>query len=553
MPLNPDDLPTQVAHESIPTIRVYRTMKKSVIELKGNRKIPKGQAIHWMKIPMLLHRYPQVLCVCAGFISCLITFAAETAANQKPHMKNTPVNAAARENVAANPINPTISIPGSPSVQLPPLEPTSSAMLPGQLELPLFRTCSDGSISLAEELRDFCQFGGSTVCVPIEFPTARGLQNVPGFINVFWTVKQRQSHSLHRISYRACFKPELARFFIERSTKPGDIVLDPFSGRGTVALESAFLGRVAYSNDLNPVSYYFTAARLNPPTPEQVFTRLHEISLSFSGEIREDLLVFYHPETLCELQALRHYFLSRRAAGEFDNVDLWLCMVCMNRLTGQSDGFFSVITMPPTFAVSVRAQTKINEKKLRSPEKREVRSVILKKSTKLLSHVNDTVRRVLAEAACRSKVLIGPADNLSAVPSGSVSLAITSPPFLNVVNYAADNWLRCWFVGVDSASLDLTVTSRLDRWREAMTRALRELHRVLKPGGRVAFEVGEIRRGRLKLERSVLSCGVEAGFVPELVMINAPEEFAKQSHCNKITNNVEGTNTNRIVLFKKVD
>jgi hypothetical protein len=38
-----------------------------------------------------------------------------------------------------------------------------------------------------------------------------------------------------------------------------------------------------------------------------------------------------------------------------------------------------------------------------------------------------------------------------------------------------------------------------------------ELARVLKRGGYVAFEVGEVRNGRIKLEEAVLPCGVAAG------------------------------------------
>ncbi|HLP20496.1 MAG TPA: DNA methyltransferase, partial [Chitinophagales bacterium] len=69
-------------------------------------------------------------------------------------------------------------------------------------------------------------------------PTLRTTQliaghKVPVFVNEFWTAKKRQANAIHEISYRACFKPELPRFFIERFTQPGDVVYDPFNGRGT--------------------------------------------------------------------------------------------------------------------------------------------------------------------------------------------------------------------------------------------------------------------------------------------------------------------------------
>ena len=69
-----------------------------------------------------------------------------------------------------------------------------------------------------------------------------------------WTSRQRQAANLHEISYRACYKPQLPRHFIERLTRPGDRVYDPFSGRGTTAVEAALLARRVAANDVNPLS-----------------------------------------------------------------------------------------------------------------------------------------------------------------------------------------------------------------------------------------------------------------------------------------------------------
>ena len=66
---------------------------------------------------------------------------------------------------------------------------------------------------------------------------------VPTFVDEFWTARQRAASSLHEVSYRACFKPALPRFFIERLTEPGDVVLDPFAGRGTTVVEAAIHAR----------------------------------------------------------------------------------------------------------------------------------------------------------------------------------------------------------------------------------------------------------------------------------------------------------------------
>ena len=70
------------------------------------------------------------------------------------------------------------------------------------------------------------------------------------------------------------------------------------------------------------------------------------------------------------------------------------------------------------------------------------------------------------------------------------------------------------------------------------------------PGGHIAFEVGEVRAGRLRLEEAVLPCGISAGLDPRLILINQ-QEFTKTANCWGVSNGTKGTNTNRIVLFRK--
>jgi hypothetical protein len=72
----------------------------------------------------------------------------------------------------------------------------------------------------------------------------------------------------------------------------------------------------------------------------------------------------------------------------------------------------------------------------------------------------------------------------------------------------------------------------------------------VRPGGHVAFEVGEVRGGTIKLEETVIPAAMESGFEPALVLINA-QVFTKTANCWGVTNNAKGTNTNRIVLLRR--
>lgn len=403
---------------------------------------------------------------------------------------------------------------------------------------------------LMDELAGFREFGAATREFATAFTTPDGLREVRTFVNEFWTARQRQASSLHEVSYRACFKPQLPRFFIERLTQPGDVVYDPFMGRGTTPVEAALLGRIPFGNDINPLSLAFASPRLRPPMLDQVEVRLGEINLADHDELPDDLLVFYHPETLREICALKKYFLHRHKLNATDALDSWLCMVALNRLTGHSPGFFSVYTLPPNQAVSIGSQRKINEKRKQTPPRRDVAKLILKKSKQLLGDCDEEVRNMLHPVADRACFTNAPADATHDLPSGSVSLVVTSPPFLDVVQYADDNWLRCWFLGIDPKSVALTVPKKLNAWAAVMTGVFHELHRLLKPGGHIAFEVGEVHSGRTKLEESVLTCGVAAGLDPLLVLIN-DQKFTKTANCWGVDNMSKGTNTNRIVLFRK--
>ncbi|MCI0744923.1 MAG: site-specific DNA-methyltransferase, partial [Verrucomicrobia subdivision 3 bacterium] len=161
---------------------------------------------------------------------------------------------------------------------------------------------------MAADLRAFQEFGQPTRELTTRAQAFSGeALAVPTFVNEFWTSKQRAANNLHEISYRACFKPQLPRFFIERLTAPGEIVFDPFMGRGTTLVEAALLRRVPAGCDVNPLSITLTRPRLNPPLQAAVEKRLTQIDFDASDEFPEELLVFYHPQTLRQICALKRY------------------------------------------------------------------------------------------------------------------------------------------------------------------------------------------------------------------------------------------------------
>lgn len=370
----------------------------------------------------------------------------------------------------------------------------------------------------------------------------RGRGDLPYEFGEFWTARQRQAERIHEISYRSCFKPQLPAWFIDRYSRPGDVVYDPFMGRGTTPIEAALRGRVPWGADIAPLCAALAEPRVNPPPLRAIADRLDRIpfrEFAKSEVAREDLLAFYHPRTLARIEGLRRWLLERA----LDKTDRWIRMVAINRLTGHSPGFFSVWTMPPNQAVTAERQEVINRRRGQTPPERDVAALILRKSKSLLSQ--------RAPKAAGALFLRRPADSTPEIPDDSVALTVTSPPFLDIVNYEQDNWLRCWFLGVDPKSAPIARHRNVADWTRFVRSAFAELARITRPGGHVAFEVGEVRNGSVWLEEHVVASVEALPFRVRRVLINE-QRFTKTSNTWGISNNRRGTNTNRIVLMERM-
>ena len=102
---------------------------------------------------------------------------------------------------------------------------------------------------------------GLTPAQPAELP--------PIDIAPEWKDQQRLwGHSFHPMcSYLASFPAALAHAFIARYSRRGDVVLDPFSGRGTTPLQASAEGRIGVGNDLNPFAHLLTASKVEAASP----------------------------------------------------------------------------------------------------------------------------------------------------------------------------------------------------------------------------------------------------------------------------------------------
>jgi len=358
-------------------------------------------------------------------------------------------------------------------------------------------------------------------------------------------------HSLHYVvSYRAAFKPELPDYFIRRYTKAGQIVGDPFCGRGTTVLQANILGRYAYANDISPFAVWLTRAKTNPVPLSEVCSFL--AGIDWEGSVAEsyppELLLFYHPKTLHEL------LLLKKSIREAETpVARFVALLAVSRLHGHSPGFFSVYTMPQ-FSVPPQAQRRINRKRRQVPEYRPVLPRLLAKAKAALRDGQIAKIRRMSMHNCYTRC---DARTLYGWQSESVDLIVTSPPFLNKVDYLANNWLEYWFLDIDPETFgaQMLQTANLEEWQAYMACFLQEMERVLKPGGVCVIEAGDVlyRKQTINLDETIAAALAAAGcrFLQPLEVLIQRQNFTKLSHCFAVTNNCKGTNTQRMLVLQK--
>ncbi|MCL4279054.1 MAG: hypothetical protein KJZ60_05120, partial [Ignavibacteriaceae bacterium] len=253
-----------------------------------------------------------------------------------------------------------------------------------------------------------------------------------------------------------------------------------------------------------------------------------------------------------EIMSLRNYLISKKKNSSEDFIDEWSRMVATSRLTGHSKNFFSVYTLPPNQAVTSERQKKINKQIGQKPEYKDIKFIILKKSRDLTVRLNKNLINQLNRISNKAMFLNEDARSTSAIKKNSINLTVTSPPFLDIVNYVEDNWLRCWFNNINAKKISrrITISKKIDEWEKVMLEVFKELYRITKRGGHVAFEVGEIRKGKIKLDEHIVPIGIKTGFDCSGIIINQ-QKFTKTANIWGVNNNTVGTNTNRIVLFRK--
>jgi len=139
--------------------------------------------------------------------------------------------------------------------------------------------------------------------------------------------------------------------------------------------------------------------------------RARRYFLSEANFAKSSWMIYKTRRTFPEIRLAQEISLARTQeehAGFRGRLDL---PARLNRLTGHSPGFFSVYTLPPNQAVSVKSQKKINAQRQPIPAAPLRADLILKKTRNLLGDCTTAVRETLAGVAPKSLLLTQPASH----------------------------------------------------------------------------------------------------------------------------------------------
>ena len=249
--------------------------------------------------------------------------------------------------------------------------------------------------------------------------------------------------------YLAMFPEDFVFKHAKEYTSEGDRIFDPFSGRGTTLFQSLLMKRKAAAVDVNPVAYCISKAKAQIPSLDNVqdeierLEKLYYARARLSLDVEQDKLppffkrAYYH-STLRQL-----LYLRRALKWRDDPVHCFIMALALGSLHGESDKSRSYFSnqMPRTISTKPSYSLKYWSENELWPNKRDVFSLLQSRAGFRLLDQQGVRRGSVALADARLSSQVFPR------LKNSVSAIITSPPYLDMLRYEEDQWLRLWFLG----------------------------------------------------------------------------------------------------------
>ncbi len=241
------------------------------------------------------------------------------------------------------------------------------------------------------------------------------------------------------------FPEAFAERWLARLTRPGDLVLDPFCGRGTVPFQALLMERRSIGCDTNPVAYCVSRAKTSAPPLHRVIWRINELERAYRARLSSDesrhlpefFRYAYHPATLSQIVYLRNALQGKRSI-----TDCMVVALVLGSLHGESEKSSRFLSNQMPHTISTKPGYSVTfwrQRRLKAPE-RDAFELLRTQAVYRYETGRPKERGLILQIDMRDL----PRQFKLPTP---IRCAITSPPYFDVTNYAEDQWLRLWFLG----------------------------------------------------------------------------------------------------------
>lgn len=306
--------------------------------------------------------------------------------------------------------------------------------------------------------------------------------------------------------YYAMFPTYFADQVVTRYTRPGDVVVDPFAGRGTAVFSAAHQGRYGLGVEVNPVGWVYAKVKLGPADKSRVAARISEIAeldVTFAAQAAELPAFFHH----CFSDPIRAFLACARDTLNWRNdmVDRTVMALLLVYLHGKQGAAFSnqmrqTKSMAPDYAIRWW-----KDRGLAPPEFDPVTFMAKRLDWRYKKGIPRTEGSDVSLGNAESEVpAIGSALQAAQRPA---RLLLTSPPYFSVTNYHYDQWLRLWLLGGPPHARRAPGTQDIQgkfentqRYRELLVNVFREAARLMAADSVIYVRTG---RGAVTLQATL--------------------------------------------------
>jgi len=358
--------------------------------------------------------------------------------------------------------------------------------------------------------------------------------------------KDKWRHSAHYMCSRICsFPPPLVRYFILNHSKENDVVFDPFSGKGTTALEALINNRIGWGNDVSPEAYVLTKAKVSNINQKKLFRFLNKLKteMGFIKSIKDvdwRIKTFYNKKTLTQILELRHIL-----NGKKDKYSIFTKALILGIIHGSSSNSLSLKCSHAYSMSPMYVKRYSYEHNLIKPTKNVIDCI----KNKAIEYFKD------GQINRKGKSFNFDSRRLK-IKSSTVNLIITSPPYFAIQTYAYDNWLRLWFLGYNYKEVNklLVNTNSEERYGDFMYKSIKQMYRILKNGSKCFIVVGDVKKSTSKgiiiinTADFLKDYAEKVGFKTEDILVDKIPQTKKVLNSSLCTT---GITTERILCLKK--